>query len=359
MTPSDVAEAIIAFVTAPGAPQRVWLCDFRPDHVRAQAAAATARYAARAPVSVLDGVPFAVKDSVGAYAHTMGHGTTFLGNMCAGLVGRGGAPPARPPPCPPARLHARLPADFGTIHAPLSRSPNNLLFPQWLRPNRPHPHPANHPAPMAKRTRRGPVAEVAHEAPAVAALRSLGAICIGGPRPQHGQGVVMGREGPCPPPHCLLPFNAAGFAPKPPDPTSAPPCPTPPQPRARPPGKTQMQASGLSQNAFSTQCERRRRANRHGCSIRRVAPGVGSTPATCPSSATPLISAQTTRPPQEFGVLPTGISSKQGLARNPFDARRIVGGSRCGRRRMTSKGAVVSAPTPTSSAQGQRSRCPR
>ncbi|GBF99222.1 fatty acid amide hydrolase-like [Raphidocelis subcapitata] len=141
VTPSDVAEALISFLTAPGAPQRVWLCDFRPDHLRAQAAAATARYAARAPLSVLDGVPFAVKDSVPAYAHETGHGTTFLGHM------------------------------------------------------------------------RGPVAEVAHEAPAVAALRSLGAVCI---------------------------------------------------------GKTQM---------------------------------------------------------QEFGVLPTGISCKQGLARNPFDPRRIVGGS--------------------------------
>ena len=31
-------------------------------------------------------------------------------------------------------------------------------------------------------------------------------------------------------------------------------------------------------------------------------------------------------------MLPTGISCKQGLARNPFDPRRIVGGSRCGRR---------------------------
>jgi Asp-tRNA(Asn)/Glu-tRNA(Gln) amidotransferase A subunit family amidase len=31
---------------------------------------------------------------------------------------------------------------------------------------------------------------------------------------------------------------------------------------------------------------------------------------------------------QEFGVLPTGISPKLGLSRNPHDPTRIVGGSR-------------------------------
>jgi aspartyl-tRNA(Asn)/glutamyl-tRNA(Gln) amidotransferase subunit A len=75
-----VAEAVIAFVAADPAAAR-WLCDFRPAHLRAQAAAADARYAAGAPLGPLDGVPFAVKDAVGVYAYKTGHGTTFMGDM--------------------------------------------------------------------------------------------------------------------------------------------------------------------------------------------------------------------------------------------------------------------------------------
>jgi Asp-tRNA(Asn)/Glu-tRNA(Gln) amidotransferase A subunit family amidase len=46
-----------------------------------QAAASTARYAAGRPLSVLDGVPYAVKDAIDAYAFKTGSGTTFLGDM--------------------------------------------------------------------------------------------------------------------------------------------------------------------------------------------------------------------------------------------------------------------------------------
>ena len=105
-TPSDVADAIVAFLEAePGAAR--YLCAFDAAYLRAQAAASTARYAAHRPLSVLDGVPFAVKDAVAAYPFATGSGTAFLG------------------------------------------------------------------------ARRGPVADIAREAPAVAALRSLGALCVG------------------------------------------------------------------------------------------------------------------------------------------------------------------------------------
>ena len=106
VTPAAVADAVLAFLeTERGAAN--WLCELHPDHVRAQAAAATRRYVAGAPLSVLDGVPFAVKDCVDALAHRSGGGTDFLGAA------------------------------------------------------------------------RGPVRAAALEAPAVAALRSLGAMCLG------------------------------------------------------------------------------------------------------------------------------------------------------------------------------------
>jgi Asp-tRNA(Asn)/Glu-tRNA(Gln) amidotransferase A subunit family amidase len=46
-----------------------------------QAAASAARYAVSAPLSVLDGVPFAVKDHVATFATRVCQGTTFLGDM--------------------------------------------------------------------------------------------------------------------------------------------------------------------------------------------------------------------------------------------------------------------------------------
>jgi Asp-tRNA(Asn)/Glu-tRNA(Gln) amidotransferase A subunit family amidase len=49
--------------------------------IAAQAAASAVRYAAGAPLSVLDGVPFAVKDAVDAFPLRTGHGTSFLGDM--------------------------------------------------------------------------------------------------------------------------------------------------------------------------------------------------------------------------------------------------------------------------------------
>jgi len=80
VTPSDVAESILHFLeTEQGSAN--WFCECKPDHVRAQAAAATQRYAAGKPLSVLDGVPYGLKDVVDAFAHKSGSGTVFLGNM--------------------------------------------------------------------------------------------------------------------------------------------------------------------------------------------------------------------------------------------------------------------------------------
>jgi Asp-tRNA(Asn)/Glu-tRNA(Gln) amidotransferase A subunit family amidase len=49
--------------------------------MRPQAAAATARYARGGALSVLDGVPYGVKDVIDAYGHASGGGTTFLAKM--------------------------------------------------------------------------------------------------------------------------------------------------------------------------------------------------------------------------------------------------------------------------------------
>ncbi|GBF95943.1 fatty acid amide hydrolase-like [Raphidocelis subcapitata] len=107
VSPVDAAEAIIKFLDSEPASAN-WFCEFAShEHLRAQAAASAARYAAGRPLSVLDGVPFAVKDVVDVLGHTSGGGTAFLGAL------------------------------------------------------------------------RGPIPDVAYEAPSVAALRSLGAVCCG------------------------------------------------------------------------------------------------------------------------------------------------------------------------------------
>ena len=82
VTPTRVAEAIIAFLEGQRGADH-WLVSCRPAHLRAAAAAASARYARGRPLSALDGVPFAVKDAVDVFGHPGGSGTTFLAKMCA------------------------------------------------------------------------------------------------------------------------------------------------------------------------------------------------------------------------------------------------------------------------------------
>lgn len=55
-----------------------FLISWDPEHIREQAAASTARYAAGAPLSPLDGVPFAVKDGGDAAPYPTTAGTAFM-----------------------------------------------------------------------------------------------------------------------------------------------------------------------------------------------------------------------------------------------------------------------------------------
>lgn len=80
LTPSDVAERLLAFLARHNERER-WLSACRADDVRSQAAAATARYKAGAPLSVFDGAPFVVKDSIDALPYPTTFGTRFMGDL--------------------------------------------------------------------------------------------------------------------------------------------------------------------------------------------------------------------------------------------------------------------------------------
>lgn len=77
VTPSEVAERVIAFLQAHN-PANHWLSAWSPEAIREAAAASSTRYAAHAPLSVLDGVPFVVKDCIDALPYPTTHGTTFM-----------------------------------------------------------------------------------------------------------------------------------------------------------------------------------------------------------------------------------------------------------------------------------------
>jgi Asp-tRNA(Asn)/Glu-tRNA(Gln) amidotransferase A subunit family amidase len=80
LTPSDVAERVIAFVEKHN-PKAHWLSAWSAQHIREAAAASTARYAAGKPLSVLDGVPFVVKDCIDALPYETSYGTRFMGKL--------------------------------------------------------------------------------------------------------------------------------------------------------------------------------------------------------------------------------------------------------------------------------------
>lgn len=80
LTPSDVAERVIAFVEKHN-PKTHWLSAWSAQHIREAAAASTARYAAGKPLSVLDGVPFVVKDCIDALPYETSYGTRFMGKL--------------------------------------------------------------------------------------------------------------------------------------------------------------------------------------------------------------------------------------------------------------------------------------
>lgn len=80
LTPSQVAERIIAAVeeSEAMAPPMRMLISFKPEQLREQAARATQRFRAGAPLSLVDGVPFAVKDVVDVEGHPTSAGTAFM-----------------------------------------------------------------------------------------------------------------------------------------------------------------------------------------------------------------------------------------------------------------------------------------
>jgi Asp-tRNA(Asn)/Glu-tRNA(Gln) amidotransferase A subunit family amidase len=83
ITPSDLVEALISAVEeseAMSLPLRVFI-EHHPEALRAAAAESTARYAAGKPLSVLDGVPFGVKDLLDVANYPTTAGTTFLGSL--------------------------------------------------------------------------------------------------------------------------------------------------------------------------------------------------------------------------------------------------------------------------------------
>ncbi len=84
-TPEAVAERVIAAIRASDAadpPLRAFIAS-DPEDIRAQARAATGRLAAGRPLSLLDGVPVAIKDEMDQTPYPTTVGTTFLGQAPA------------------------------------------------------------------------------------------------------------------------------------------------------------------------------------------------------------------------------------------------------------------------------------
>ncbi|KAG0583700.1 hypothetical protein KC19_3G156200 [Ceratodon purpureus] len=80
LTPTEVAERIIAAVeeAKKGSPYLVYFISFLPEDVRKQAAESTERYKEGKMLSVLDGVPLAVKDDIDCVPHPSTAGTKWL-----------------------------------------------------------------------------------------------------------------------------------------------------------------------------------------------------------------------------------------------------------------------------------------
>lgn len=80
VTPNDVADRLISFLERHNSKHH-WLSAWTAEDIRQQAAAATERYAAGKSLSVLDGVPFCVKDAIDALPYETSFGTTFMGKL--------------------------------------------------------------------------------------------------------------------------------------------------------------------------------------------------------------------------------------------------------------------------------------
>lgn len=80
-TPTEVAERIIAFIKASEARKPApcgWFVAWSEQAIRAEAAESSERWRAGAPRSMLDGVPYAVKDVADALPYPTTAGTTFM-----------------------------------------------------------------------------------------------------------------------------------------------------------------------------------------------------------------------------------------------------------------------------------------
>jgi Asp-tRNA(Asn)/Glu-tRNA(Gln) amidotransferase A subunit family amidase len=80
ITPSQVAERVIAFLERMNGDFH-FLIAYDAADIRAQAAAATARYAEGSSLSVFDGVPYVVKDGLDALPYETSFGTSFMGKL--------------------------------------------------------------------------------------------------------------------------------------------------------------------------------------------------------------------------------------------------------------------------------------
>jgi aspartyl-tRNA(Asn)/glutamyl-tRNA(Gln) amidotransferase subunit A len=80
VTPSQVAERVIAFLERMNGDFH-FLTAYNAADIRAQAAAATERYAAGSSLSVFDGVPYVVKDCLDALPYETSCGTAFMGKL--------------------------------------------------------------------------------------------------------------------------------------------------------------------------------------------------------------------------------------------------------------------------------------
>lgn len=80
ITPTAVAERLVSFLAKHNSTFN-WLSEYSADHIKHQAAAATARYAAGKSLSVFDGVPYVVQDCLDALPYDTSCGTAFMGKL--------------------------------------------------------------------------------------------------------------------------------------------------------------------------------------------------------------------------------------------------------------------------------------
>ncbi|KAL3680967.1 hypothetical protein R1sor_023923 [Riccia sorocarpa] len=80
VTPSEVAERFISAIeqSEKSSPRMAYLISFKPDDIRKQAEASTKRHAEGKPLSILDGILFAVKDDIDCVPHPSTGGTKWL-----------------------------------------------------------------------------------------------------------------------------------------------------------------------------------------------------------------------------------------------------------------------------------------